>query len=110
MHAKGYAWCVQVLTGHQHNYERSYTVFNESMDSCAPMYLVVGDGGNEEGGNSDFLPNQPRWSAYRSTEFGQGNLVLFNDSTAQWTWHANDGTALDQVSAANDLSRATCIS
>ncbi len=40
-----------LFTGHVHAYERSNPVANYSADpsGCAPMQLIVGDGGNHEG-------------------------------------------------------------
>lgn len=35
-----------ILSGHVHAYERTLNVFNEALDQCGPMYLVLGDGGN----------------------------------------------------------------
>ncbi|KAK8948481.1 Purple acid phosphatase 15 [Platanthera zijinensis] len=37
-----------VLTGHVHAYERSNRVYNYTLDSCAPIHLIIGDGGNRE--------------------------------------------------------------
>lgn len=37
-----------VFTGHVHAYERSNRVYNYSLDPCAPLHIMVGDGGNRE--------------------------------------------------------------
>lgn len=37
-----------VFSGHVHAYERSNRVYNYSLDPCAPLHIVVGDGGNRE--------------------------------------------------------------
>ncbi|KAH7683084.1 Acid phosphatase protein [Dioscorea alata] len=37
-----------VFNGHVHAYERSNRVYNFSLDSCAPLHIMVGDGGNRE--------------------------------------------------------------
>ena len=39
-----------VVTGHVHSYERIRPVLNGCLNSCAPLYLNIGDGGNREGG------------------------------------------------------------
>ncbi|KAJ9534344.1 hypothetical protein QJQ45_016038 [Haematococcus lacustris] len=38
-----------VLNGHVHAYERTHPVYNYERDTCAPIYVTVGDGGNVEG-------------------------------------------------------------
>ena len=40
-----------LFSGHVHAYERSNPVANNSADAtgCAPVQLIVGDGGNHEG-------------------------------------------------------------
>ncbi|CAA3021923.1 purple acid phosphatase 23 [Olea europaea subsp. europaea] len=37
-----------VFSGHVHAYERMNRVFNYTLDSCGPVYITVGDGGNIE--------------------------------------------------------------
>ncbi|XP_024519500.1 purple acid phosphatase 23 [Selaginella moellendorffii] len=37
-----------VINGHVHAYERTNRVYNYELDPCAPLYIVVGDGGNVE--------------------------------------------------------------
>ncbi|KAH6834598.1 purple acid phosphatase 23 [Perilla frutescens var. hirtella] len=37
-----------VFSGHVHAYERMNRVFNYSLDSCGPVYITIGDGGNIE--------------------------------------------------------------
>ncbi|XP_020246015.1 purple acid phosphatase 15-like [Asparagus officinalis] len=37
-----------VFNGHVHAYERSNRVYNYTLDPCAPLHIVVGDGGNRE--------------------------------------------------------------
>lgn len=86
-----------VLTGHQHNYERSYPVYFDKPDNCGPTYIVVGDGGNEEGIEQDFTSPQAEWSAYRDVAFGQASFVIVNETVAEWTWKADDGTPIDAV-------------
>ena len=38
-----------VLSGHVHSYERISRVLDGCLNSCAPLYLNLGDGGNREG-------------------------------------------------------------
>ncbi|CAN0841123.1 Purple acid phosphatase 23 [Linum grandiflorum] len=37
-----------VFNGHVHAYERMNRVYNYTLDSCGPVYITVGDGGNIE--------------------------------------------------------------
>lgn len=37
-----------VFNGHVHAYERSNRVYNYTLDTCGPVYITVGDGGNRE--------------------------------------------------------------
>ena len=47
-----------LFSGHVHAYERSNPVANYSVDpsGCAPVQLIVGDGGNHEGVRTRRLP------------------------------------------------------
>ena len=83
-----YEWGVDiVLNGHVHNYERTHPVYRGSLeDPCAPVYAVIGDGGNHEGAELEWYP-QPEWSAYRESSFGIGELTISNSTHARWTWH-----------------------
>lgn len=86
-----------VLTGHEHNYERSYPVYMDKPDNCGTAYIVIGDGGNEEGVEDDFTNPQAAWSAFRDLAFGQASFVIMNETSAEWAWRADDGTPIDQV-------------
>lgn len=37
-----------VFSGHVHAYERSVPVFDNRPAECAPVHIVIGDGGNRE--------------------------------------------------------------
>ncbi|KAI4372799.1 hypothetical protein MLD38_010987 [Melastoma candidum] len=43
-----------VFSGHVHAYERMNRVYNYTLDPCAPVYIIVGDGGNIERVDVDF--------------------------------------------------------
>ena len=43
-----------IFNGHVHAYERSYPVYDFTVDECAPVHLVLGDGGNIEQLAADF--------------------------------------------------------
>lgn len=58
----------------------------------APVYIVVGDGGNREGHAYGYVHNvTPAWSAYKNdTQFGHGTLSIHNESHMLWEWHINE--------------------
>lgn len=37
------------IAGHVHAYERNYQTLNYTVDGCAPRWITMGDGGNQEG-------------------------------------------------------------
>jgi hypothetical protein len=85
-----------VLSGHVHSYERSYGVFNNSLDECGPVYLNLGDGGNYEAATQNWrftydkdssATGAPLWSAFRESSFGVGSLVFENATAAEYSWH-----------------------
>jgi hypothetical protein len=75
-----------VLSGHIHCYERSAPVYNNTVDSCGPTYLNIGDGGNYEGTYVDWR-TQPDWSEFRESSFGIGELTIYNATHAYFQWH-----------------------
>ncbi len=75
-----------VLSGHIHCYERSAPVYNNTVDSCGPTYLNIGDGGNYEGTYVDWR-TQPDWSEFRESSFGIGELTIYNETHAYFQWH-----------------------
>lgn len=99
------AWFVKykvdvVFSGHVHAYERTYRVSNIAcnlidgfcgpvLDQNAPMYIVIGDGGNVEGLANPYLHPQPEYSAYREASFGHGILDIMNRTHALFYWHRN---------------------
>ena len=44
-----------VINGHVHAYERTHPMYNYAKDSCGPVYLTMGDGGNVEGPYRNFV-------------------------------------------------------
>ena len=77
-HVAGWGWgCLsdsQVISGHVHAYQRSHPVYKGEVaadGSKAPVYVVLGDGGNREGHALGYATPQPAWSAYKNdTQFG----------------------------------------
>ncbi|KAH9758883.1 Purple acid phosphatase 10 [Citrus sinensis] len=89
-----------VFAGHVHAYERSermsniaYNVTNALCspvsDQSAPVYITIGDGGNQEGLAKEMTEPQPRYSAYREASFGHGILDVKNRTHAYFGWHRN---------------------
>ncbi|MFS7891589.1 putative Acid phosphatase [Helianthus anomalus] len=90
-----------VFAGHVHAYERSHRISNIEYDvtggvSCpvpdksAPIYITVGDGGNQEGLASSFNDPQPDYSAFREASYGHSTLELINKTHAFYHWNRND--------------------
>ncbi|KAF9607639.1 hypothetical protein IFM89_037567 [Coptis chinensis] len=88
------------VSGHVHAYERSerisnivYKVSNGNctpvLNSSAPVYITIGDGGNIEGLANKFTEPQPSYSAYREASFGHAMLEIKNQTHAFYSWHRN---------------------
>ncbi|CAN0901146.1 Bifunctional purple acid phosphatase 26 [Linum grandiflorum] len=90
-----------IFAGHVHAYERSYRISNieynvssgnpyPTPDKSAPVYITVGDGGNQEGLASRFLDPQPDYSAFREASYGHSTLEIKNRTHAFYHWNRND--------------------
>ncbi|CAN1290029.1 Bifunctional purple acid phosphatase 26 [Linum perenne] len=90
-----------IFAGHVHAYERSYRISNIQYnvssgdrypvpDKSAPVYITVGDGGNQEGLASRFLDPQPDYSAFREASYGHSTLEIKNRTHALYHWNRND--------------------
>ncbi|GJN38932.1 hypothetical protein PR202_gb28013 [Eleusine coracana subsp. coracana] len=90
-----------VFAGHVHAYERSYRISNVNYNitsgnrypvpnKSAPVYITVGDGGNQEGLASRFYDPQPDYSAFREASYGHSILQLKNRTHAIYQWNRND--------------------
>ncbi|XP_022877526.1 purple acid phosphatase 18-like [Olea europaea var. sylvestris] len=79
-----------VFAGHVHAYERSGRVYNGKTDTCGPIHITIGDGGNREGLAHEYSEPQPEWSIFREASFGHGELRIVNSTHAFWSWHRND--------------------
>jgi hypothetical protein len=76
--------------GHVHSYERSHRSLEFAPDDCAPVHIVIGDGGNREGIAGPWMQPQPEWSAFREGSYGHGTLQVESATRAVWRWHRND--------------------
>lgn len=90
-----------VFAGHVHAYERSYRISNIEYnvssgdrnpvpDRSAPLYITVGDGGNQEGLAGRFRDPQPDYSAFREASYGHSTLEIKNRTHAFYHWNRND--------------------
>ncbi|CAA2953104.1 purple acid phosphatase 2-like [Olea europaea var. sylvestris] len=96
-----------VFAGHVHAYERSERVSNIAYnivnglcspvkDHSAPVYITIGDGGNQEGLATEMTQPQPSYSAYREASFGHGTFDIKNRTHAYFSWHRNqDGFSVE---------------
>lgn len=46
-----------VLSGHVHAYDRSTPVYKYKTDTCGPIHVTIGDGGNAEGLTAGYIDN-----------------------------------------------------
>ncbi|MBA0723012.1 hypothetical protein Golax_003633 [Gossypium laxum] len=90
-----------IFAGHVHAYERSYRISNIRYNvssgyrypvpnKSAPVYVTVGDGGNQEGLAGRFRDPQPEYSAFREASYGHSTLELKNRTHAFLNWHRNE--------------------
>ena len=97
-----------VFSGHVHAYERSFPVYNGTVQKGGIQYFNIGDGGNREGHAVGYHEPSPAWSAYRDdSSFGSGRAVLQNTTHMLWEWRRNeDGESVitDQSWILNDFS------
>ncbi|KZV20159.1 Iron(III)-zinc(II) purple acid phosphatase precursor family protein [Dorcoceras hygrometricum] len=96
-----------VFAGHVHAYERSERISNIAFDvvngkctpisdESAPVYITIGDGGNQEGLVKKMTQPQPSYSARREASFGHGIFDIKNRTHAYFGWHRNqDGYAVE---------------
>lgn len=79
-----------VFSGHDHAYMRSKPMFNGTSveNGKAPIYVIVGEGGNREGHSKEYLHEVPEeWIASRDKSvYGFGTLEVANETSAQWKW------------------------
>lgn len=63
---------------------------NPVPDRSAPLYITVGDGGNQEGLAGRFRDPQPDYSAFREASYGHSTLEIKNRTHAFYHWNRND--------------------
>ncbi len=65
-----------LVAGHVHAYERSVPSLRGHPHKCGITHLTVGDGGNREGLDPDYVHPTPSWSAVKEASFGAGTTFL----------------------------------
>lgn len=86
-----------VMQGHLHNYERSLPVYKHVPElnynnPRAPVYTVIGTGGNREG-TGGFTSRKPEWSVTRLSSWGH-TLVHSNATALDWTFYDVTGNVI----------------
>ena len=76
-----------IIAGHVHAYERTYPIYNNTLDPCGPVHILLGDGGNYEGAYVPWRDPQPSWSAFRESSFGAGQINVISAQLMQFQWH-----------------------
>ena len=63
-----------VFQGHVHAYERTHPVYQYQLNTCGPVYVTIGDGGNIEGPYrnyvDDLVPGAPNGMTYCEAAWG----------------------------------------
>ncbi|XP_011256652.1 acid phosphatase type 7 [Camponotus floridanus] len=96
------------IWAHEHSYERmwpmyNFQVYNGSYEEPyknykAPVHIITGSAGCKEG-REKFVPDQPAWSAYRSSDYGYTRMKAFNKTHLYLEQVSDDkeGAVLDRV-------------
>merc|ERR1719379_2697066 len=66
-------------------------MFKTALDPCGPIYVTIGDGGNQEGLYREWFDYTPDWSAFRLDAYGHGRLTVHNASHASFGWYQHEG-------------------
>jgi acid phosphatase type 7 len=76
-----------VMNGHIHAYERTFPMYNNTVDPCGITHLILGDGGNFENAYVPWIDPVKPWSAFREASFGVASLTVLSATQANYTWH-----------------------
>mmetsp|Transcript_27190 Transcript_27190/g.32973 ORF Transcript_27190/g.32973 Transcript_27190/m.32973 type:complete len:563 (+) Transcript_27190:35-1723(+) len=90
-----------VFAGHTHGYMHSKNVQFGLLNKKAPIYVIVGEGGNREEHVRYYLDEEEMedWVEVRDkTEFGFGTVELLNDTHVRWKWIRNEDVDVAFVS------------
>lgn len=77
------------------SFNGTVTQYNYS-NPAAPVHVVIGASGDDEGLTSDFKQPQPSWSAVRAPVLGFARMHFYNASCMQFAWiNADTGRVHD---------------
>lgn len=83
-----------IISGHDHAYMRTTPVAYDNVEtrSPAPIYLILGAGGNREGHSRAYRESyHPEWEAASTIrDFGYGHWYVVNATHAQFRWVNNN--------------------
>lgn len=101
-----------LLNGHVHSYERTYPVYNNTLNECGTTHLILGDGGNYEGEATPWRNDAGTtgWSAFREASFGVGGLNVVNSTHAYFSWHRHACGSSSNKYYYQNFSSQTCMS
>ena len=97
-----------IIAGHVHAYERIGPIYNYTLTSCGPTFIDLGDGGNRENTNVDWIDPQPGFSAFRESSFGVGSVTFESETSATYTWHRDACGDPEHTPPGYDLDAAHC--
>lgn len=80
-----------VISGHSHGYMRTTGIAHGKTRDTAPIYMIVGEGGNRENHSPGYKYKHPeKWVVKRdNTEYGFGTMDFMNSTWAHWKWIRN---------------------
>lgn len=82
-----------IISGHDHAYMRTTPLaYDTAVSTPAPIYLILGAGGNREGHSHAYRTNfHPKWEAESTIrDFGYGHWFVPNATHAQFRWINNN--------------------
>ena len=94
-----------ILDAHNHNYQRLMPIYhNSTVPSAyddqhthkapqAPLYILEGSAGNDEG-NDVLTPTPQVWMSYQSRSYGFGTMKVFNTSHFYWEHYDSESEEL----------------
>ncbi|XP_066335461.1 purple acid phosphatase 22-like [Miscanthus floridulus] len=89
-----------VFASHTHAYERFARIYDNKANSQGPMYITIGDAGNNKAHKFISDHELAHLSLFREASFGHGRLRIIDNRRAIWTWHRNndeDAAVSDEV-------------
>eukprot|EP01119_Soliformovum_irregulare_P018448 TRINITY_DN5656_c0_g2_i1.p1 TRINITY_DN5656_c0_g2~~TRINITY_DN5656_c0_g2_i1.p1 ORF type:complete len:466 (+),score=99.69 TRINITY_DN5656_c0_g2_i1:172-1398(+) len=108
-----------IISGHVHSYERTSPVMygvpqsknagtmeDPYLDSCAPLYMVVGNGGRLL--HPTFSMPSPDWSVKRFAAYGWSTLDFHKNGTIVGTSFFTNGTVSDAFAISKTKKKSAC--